>query len=287
MLTITDCLLWKGEETYIDVHITNTTAALHNRDSSIGRELTSEFYKTPFRQFEDHGICFNSCVEKWEDDLVAQAFGRASVLSPELYGTFFFLGDEDYPRLARLIQLHKRSEPMLKKAFPLSDGDIAHGDGRSSLIVLRNPTWAYRTKSVPLDGTIGLAAAPGTPLTVRQRHPREFLVSKQGIKAGESLRIELEPFDVQMIQVELLLDQERKTRRHDLPASRTKRMAGESRGVLRRAFRRGPRRSPGRAPPCHSSNAAQRAAAASPAYSGSKRRPLELLRGMSRRQGEI
>jgi hypothetical protein len=208
MLTITDCLLWKGEETYIDVHITNTTAALHNRDSSIGRELTSEFYKTPFRQFEDHGICFNSCVEKWEDDLVAQAFGRASVLSPELYGTFFFLGDEDYPRLARLIQLHKRSEPMLKKAFPLSDGDIAHGDGRSSLIVLRNPTWAYRTKSVPLDGTIGLAAAPGTLLTVRQRHPREFLVSKQGIKAGESLRIELEPFDVQMIQVDTGLPDE-------------------------------------------------------------------------------
>jgi hypothetical protein len=208
MLTITDCLLWKGEETYIDVHITNRTAALHNRASSIGRELTSEFYNTPFRQFEDHGICFNSCVEKWEDDLVAQAFGRASVLSPELYGTFFFLRDEDYPRLARLIQLHKRSESLLKKAFPLSEGDIAHGDGRSSMIVLRNPTWAYRTKSVPLDGTIGLAAVPGTPLTVRQRHPREFLISKQGIKAGESLRIELEPFDVQMIQVDTGLPDE-------------------------------------------------------------------------------
>ncbi len=208
MLAITDCLLWKGEETYIDVHITNTTAALYNRSSSIDRELTSEFFKTPFRQFEDHGICFNSCVEKWEDDLVAQAFGRASVLSPELYGTFFFLRDEDYPKLARLIQLHKRSESLLKKAFPLNDGDIAHGDGRSSLIVLRNPTWVYQTKSVRLDGTIGLAAAPGTPLTVRQRHPREFLISKQGIKAGESLRIELEPFDVRMIQVDTGLPDE-------------------------------------------------------------------------------
>ena len=153
MLTITDCLLWKGEETYIDVHIANTTAALYNRSASIGRELTSEFFKTPFRQFEDHGICFNSSVEKWADDLVAQAFGRASVLSPELYGTFFFLPDEDYPRLARLIQLHKRSQSMLKQAFPLADGDIAHGDGRSSLLVLRNPTWGYQTKVVPLDGT--------------------------------------------------------------------------------------------------------------------------------------
>jgi hypothetical protein len=208
MLTITDCLLWKGEETYIDVHITNETAALYNRSASIGRELTSEFFKTPFRQFEDHGICFNSCIENWEDDLVAQAFGRASVLSPELYGTFFFLGDEQYPKLARLIQLHKQSEPLLKRAFPLSDGDIAHGDGRSSLVVLRNPTWTFQTKSVPLDGRIGLAAVPGTPLTVRQRHPREFLISKQGLKAGESLGIELEPFGLQMIQVDTTLPDE-------------------------------------------------------------------------------
>jgi hypothetical protein len=208
MLTITDCLLWKGEETYIDVHIANTTAALYNRSASIGRELTSEFFKTPFRQFEDHGICFNSSIEKWADDLVAQAFGRASVLSPELYGTFFFLPDEDYPRLARLLQLHKRSQSMLKQAFPLADGDVAHGDGRSSLLVLRNSSWGYQTKVVHLDGSIGLAAAAGSPLTIRQRYPHEFLISNLGTKAGESLRVELEPFAVQMIQVDVGLPYE-------------------------------------------------------------------------------
>jgi hypothetical protein len=112
MLTITDCLLWRGQETYIDVHISNRSASLYNRDCSIGRELASEFYKSPFRQFEDHGICFNSCLEKWEDDLVTQAFGRASVLSPEMYGTFFFLGDADYPRLARLIQQSGGQSPV-------------------------------------------------------------------------------------------------------------------------------------------------------------------------------
>ena len=47
MLTITDCLLWRGQETYIDVHISNRTASLYNRDCSIGRELTSSFYGTP------------------------------------------------------------------------------------------------------------------------------------------------------------------------------------------------------------------------------------------------
>lgn len=204
MLTITDCLLWRGEETYIDVHISNETASLYNRDCSIGRELSSEFYGTPFRQFEDHGICFNSCLEKWEDDLVAQAFGRASVLSPEMYGTFFFLGDEDYPRLARLIQLHKRLEPLLKNSVPLPGGDIAHADGASSLVLVRNMTWEPALKSIPLDASIGLAAAPGTPLTVRQRHPWEILMKRAGDGAvvGGTLAVELDPWSLRLIQID-------------------------------------------------------------------------------------
>jgi hypothetical protein len=204
MLTITDCLLWRGQETYIDVHISNRTASLYNRDCSIGRELTSEFYKTPFRLFEDHGICFNSCLEKWDDDLVTQAFGRASVLSPEMYGTFFFLRDEDYPRLARLIQLHKQVEPLLKSAFPLPEGDIAHSDGRSSLVLVRNMSWETKVKTIALDGSIGLSAAPGTALTVRQRHPYELLMSKQsaGFTAGAALSFEMDPFSIRLIQVD-------------------------------------------------------------------------------------
>jgi len=204
MLTITDCLLWRGEETYIDVHISNETASLFNRDCSIGRELTSEFYKTPFRQFEDHGICFNSCLERWEDDLVTQAFGRASVLSPEMYGTFFFLGDEDYPRLARLIQLHKRLEPLLKTTFPLPGGDIAHADGASSLVLVRNMTWEPAVKEIPLDASIGLAATSGAPLTVRQRHPREMLMKRAGEGAvfGGTLPVELDPFSIRLIQID-------------------------------------------------------------------------------------
>ncbi|HOW84587.1 MAG TPA: hypothetical protein P5119_04445 [Candidatus Aminicenantes bacterium] len=204
MLTITDCLLWRGEETYIDVHIGNETASLYNRDCSIGRELSSEFFGTPFRQFEDHGICFNSCLEKWEDDLAAQAFGRASVLSPEMYGTFFFLADEDYPRLARLIQLHEQLEPLLRNAYPLPGGDIAHADGSSSLVLVRNMTWEPVLKSIPLDASIGLAAAPGAPLTVRQRHPWEMVMKRagEGAVAGGMLQVELDPFSLKLIQVD-------------------------------------------------------------------------------------
>jgi hypothetical protein len=204
MLTITDCLLWRGEETYIDVHISNETATLFNRDCSIGRELTSEFYRTPFRQFEDHGICFNSCLERWEDDLVAQAFGRASVLSPEMYGTFFFLGDEDYPRLARLIRLHKQLGPLLKMAYPLPGGDIAHADGASSLVLARNMSWEPGVKTIPLDASIGLAAAPGAALTVRQRHPWEMLIKRAGEGAvfGGTLEVEMEPWSLRLIQID-------------------------------------------------------------------------------------
>ncbi len=206
MLTITDCLLWRGEETYIDVHISNDTASLYNRTCSIQRELSSEFYETPFRQFEDHGICFNSNLEKWDDDLVTQAFGRASVLSPEMYGTFFFLDDADYPRLARLIQLHKQLEPLLMKAWPLADGDIAHGNGASALVLVRNMSWEPAVKTIPLDASIGLTAPRGTALTVRQRHPFERLMKKpgDGTVFGGKIDVELDPFSIQLVQVDTI-----------------------------------------------------------------------------------
>lgn len=204
MLTMTDCLLWKGQETYVDVHINNTSDSLYNRDCSINRDLTTEFFNVPFRQFEDHGICFNSCLEKWDNDLVSQAFGRASVLSPEMYGTFFFLSDDDYPKLARLIQLHKQSAPMLKRAFPLPDGDIAHSDGQSAMIVLRNPTWETKVTTITLDESIGLKALRGAPLTVRQRHPHELLIAGDGtgFKDGDTLQIQLDPYELRLIQVD-------------------------------------------------------------------------------------
>ncbi len=204
MLTMTDCILWKGEETYIDVHITNWDAWLFNRVCSVRRDLSTTFYKVPFRLFEDHGICFNSCVERWADDFVVQAFGRASVISPEMYGTFFFLKDDDYPWLARLIQLHKQSHEILKTSFLLEDGDIAHSDGTSAMLVLRNMTWEKIEKFVFLDNRIGLNIPKGTPLVLRQRYPYERHLSRNGenYKAGETVSLALEPFEVKLIHVD-------------------------------------------------------------------------------------
>jgi hypothetical protein len=204
MLTITDCILWKGEETYNDVHITNRDAWLYNRVCASRRDLSTLFYNTPFRLFEDHGLCFNTNIEKWEDEFITQAFGRASVISPEMYGTFFFLRDKDYPKLARLIQFHKQSQDILKKIYHLEEGDIAHSNGKSSLIVLRNMTWERATKTIPLDKRIGLNISNGTSITIRQRHPFEYTYSGQGedYRAGSVFSVILEPFEIKLIQID-------------------------------------------------------------------------------------
>ncbi len=205
MLTITDCILWQGEETYIDVHISNRDAWLHNRVCSIRRDLSTRYFDLPFRLFEDHGICFNSLLERWDDDLVTQAFGRASVISPEMYGTFFFLRDWDWPRFARLLHLHKATRDILRgDTRLLAGGDISHSNGRSAVLVIRNMNWDPLTKTIPLDTGLGLTQDPGTPLTIRQRHPHEFLLSGQpgGLQIGDSLELTCDPFEVKLIQID-------------------------------------------------------------------------------------
>jgi len=205
MLTITDCILWQGEETYIDVHISNRDAWLHNRVCSVRRDLSTLFFDTPFRLFEDHGICFNSLLERWDDDLVTQAFGRASVISPEMYGAFFFLADHEWPRFARLLQLHKEMQDILRgDSRLLADGDMAHSNGHSAVLVVRNMNWDHATKTIPLDTRLGLTADHGTHLIIRQRHPHEFLLGGQsdGFRIGDNLELTCEPFEVKLIQID-------------------------------------------------------------------------------------
>jgi hypothetical protein len=96
--------LWEGVETYIDVFSWNTTTAPHHRAGAIARELPPGLT----RRLEDHGVCLSSCLDYWEDDLVLQAFNRALILAPEIYGNPWLLRDEEFPKLARLFNLHRR-----------------------------------------------------------------------------------------------------------------------------------------------------------------------------------
>ena len=71
-----------GKETYIDVHMSNTTCAPHHRASALAREIPPGLT----RLTEDHGVCLSSCLDYWEDDLVLQAFNRNLILAPQIYG---------------------------------------------------------------------------------------------------------------------------------------------------------------------------------------------------------
>ncbi|NTV80750.1 MAG: hypothetical protein HGA24_04920, partial [Candidatus Aminicenantes bacterium] len=103
--------LWNGDETYIDVHMTNTQTATHHRVGAISRGLVPDLK----RLVEDCGVCLSSCLDYWEDDLVLQAFNRSLLLAPELYGNPWFLRDDEYPRLARLFNLHRKYRDILVK----------------------------------------------------------------------------------------------------------------------------------------------------------------------------
>ena len=91
--------LW-GDEAYIDVWRNNTGSATHNRAGAVGLGLPlDEKTGKLTRLVEDHGVCFSSCLDYWEDDLVMQAFCRNLIPAPELHGSPWFLRDDEFPKL--------------------------------------------------------------------------------------------------------------------------------------------------------------------------------------------
>ncbi len=110
--------LW-GSEAYIDVHLPNWQYAPHNRAAAVSRGLTENLQ----RLREDHGVCISSCLDYWDDDLVLQAFARSLILAPETYGSPWFLRDEEYPKFARIYNLHRRYRDILVNGIVLPGSD--------------------------------------------------------------------------------------------------------------------------------------------------------------------
>jgi hypothetical protein len=184
--------LWEGEETYIDVHMVNETPAPHNRACVLARGLVPGLQ----RLCEDHGVCLSSCLDYWEDDLVLQAFNRCLILAPEIYGNPWLLRDEEFPRLARIYNLHRRYRRIMVKGRVLSEEQygplaVARGDADTRLLTLRNLTWKPVRRVIALDKSIGLKPGKGD-IEVRQFHPTEQLMGKYAY--GASLEIEVLPF---------------------------------------------------------------------------------------------
>ena len=61
-----------GQETYMDIHLSNGHTAPHHRESMFHREPPPGLT----RLTEDHGVCISSCIDYFEDELIYQAFNR-------------------------------------------------------------------------------------------------------------------------------------------------------------------------------------------------------------------
>jgi hypothetical protein len=183
--------LWEGIETYIDVFSSNTQTAPHHRAAAISRELPPNLT----RSLEDHGVCLSSCLDFWEDDLILQAFNRGLILAPEIYGNPWLLRDDEFPKLARIFNLHRRFRDILVEGTILPEKEygpyaVSRGDEKTRFLTLRNLTWDPVRYKVRLDESIGLR--PDGEIELRRFHPSEKIIG--WFEPGSEVLVEVLPF---------------------------------------------------------------------------------------------
>lgn len=193
--------LWKGEETYVDVHSANNDTCMHHRGFIFDRGLPENLD----RLMEDHGVCISSAIAYFEDDLIYQAFGRSLILAPEIYGNPWLMRDDEYPKLARIYNLHKKCAPILVDgmALPESYGHtpVSRGTDTHRFITTGNNSWKARTITLRLDKEIGLNSKHEKIALIR-RHPGEQLI---GIyEPGDSVEISLSPFRAYLFEAAVI-----------------------------------------------------------------------------------
>jgi hypothetical protein len=183
--------LWEGAETYIDVFMSNRITGTHHRVGALSRGLPPDL----IRLTEDHGVCLSSCLDYWEDDLILQAFNRCLILAPEIYANPWLLRDDEFPKLARIYNLHRRYRDILANGMKLPEDTygrhaVSRGDDSTRLLTLRNLTWEPVRYKVKLDEEIGLKNAKNVEL--RQFHPTENILGT--FNFGETTEVEVLPF---------------------------------------------------------------------------------------------
>ncbi len=188
--------LYGGAETYIDILMTNTMTAPHHRAQAIARGIP------PTRLTEDHGVCLSSCLDFWEDDLILQAFNRSLILAPELYGSPWFLSDEELPKLAFIFNLHRDYRDILVDGKQLQEekygpNAMSRGDGTTRFVTLRNLSWEPVTYHICLGEETGLAK--GAKVQVRQYHP--YCLDMGSFKYGSTVDIEVMPYRSCLVKI--------------------------------------------------------------------------------------
>lgn len=187
--------LWDGRETYIDVFTQNTMTAPHNRAGALAIGLTPNMD----RLVEDCGVCLSSCLDNWDDEMVLQAFNRSLILAPEMYGNPWLLRDDEFPKLARLYNLHRKYSHLLVKGVQLPEtygtNAVSRGDDKTRLLTLRNLSWEPRTFTISLGSEIGLKK--GKRIHVRTYHPTERIIGD--FKYGEKVEVTVPPFRTMLL----------------------------------------------------------------------------------------
>jgi hypothetical protein len=148
--------------------------------------------------------------QRWRDALVMD-LARGNLLLPNLWGDLYLFDDDDVAFLARISKLAKRNESlMLNRRTILGDpwrNDVygyAYGDGSHALLFANNVYFGSRKATLTLDASIGLAAKPGTRLSVRSHFPDEtrlFRPDGGDYRIGDTLDVWLRPFESLMLEV--------------------------------------------------------------------------------------
>ena len=151
--------LWEGQETYTDVHIYNTRPAPHHRAGALARGLPPGLA----RLTEDHGVCFSSALDHWDDELILQAFNRSLILSPQIYCNPWLLSDDEFPKLARIFNLARQYRDILPNGVQLPEDRygpdaISRGDENTRLITLKNLSWSPVDYTLHINNALGLKA---------------------------------------------------------------------------------------------------------------------------------
>ncbi|MBR4749041.1 MAG: hypothetical protein IK083_05675 [Abditibacteriota bacterium] len=196
--------LWQGAETYVDVFSGNERTCMHHRGFIFDRGLPIDDSEPPQleRLAEDHGVCISSSVAYFEDDLIYQAFGRCMILAPEIYGNPWFMRDDEYPRLARVFNLHRRYAPILVDGMilPASCGPnaVSRGSATHRFVTTGNNTWSLQEIGLGLDGRTGIAPTDAE-LVLVQRHPTEKLIGRYAW--GDTARVTLMPHRAHLFEI--------------------------------------------------------------------------------------
>ncbi len=190
--------LWQGAETYVDIFSYNQCTAPHNRAFIFSRGETDGLR----RLTEDHGVCLSSCLDRFEDDLIYQAFNRNLILAPEIYGNPWLLTDKEQPRLALIYNLHRRLNDILVDGMLLPEDKyganaVARGNGKTRVLSFGNPTWEEKEFEITLDGEIGLEKCAS--VTVISHHPATYKVGRYTY--GATVRLRVEPFRAVLLEV--------------------------------------------------------------------------------------